>query len=66
MTAFKRWDVYVDPCYKLYPDVVKKIKMETVHTEVQKPYFVTFGTHAVTFRFHRSLCRCGTWILLPH
>ena len=30
MTAFKRWDVYVDPCYKLYPDVVAKITMETV------------------------------------
>jgi hypothetical protein len=30
MTAFKRWDVYVDPCYKLYPDVLAKITMETV------------------------------------
>jgi hypothetical protein len=30
MTAFKHWDVYVDPCYKLYPDVVAKITMETV------------------------------------
>jgi hypothetical protein len=25
MTAFKRWDVYVDPCYKLYSDIVAKI-----------------------------------------
>ena len=30
VTAFKRWDVYVDPCYKLYPDIVSKITMETV------------------------------------
>lgn len=30
-TAFKRWDVYVDPCYRLYPDEVRQIKMETVN-----------------------------------
>ncbi len=30
-TAFKRWDVYVDPCYKLYPEEVRQIKMETVN-----------------------------------
>ncbi len=29
--AFKRWDVYVDPCCKLYPEEVRQIKMETVN-----------------------------------
>jgi hypothetical protein len=29
--ALKRWNLYVDPCYKLYPDVIEQIKMETVH-----------------------------------
>jgi hypothetical protein len=30
-TAFKRWDVHVDPCYKLYPEEVRQMKMETVN-----------------------------------
>jgi hypothetical protein len=31
ITAFKRWNLYVDPCFKLYPDVLQQIKRETVH-----------------------------------